>query len=58
MNEDQDEEISQEGAVDQRLKDTGTPDYKAAFDWEEAERIAFREEALSDQDARDSASDL
>ena len=58
MNEDHDEEVSQEGAVDQRLKDTGTPVYKAAFDSDEAERIAFREDALSDQDARDSACDL
>ena len=58
MNEDHDEEVSQEGAVDQRLKDTGTPDYKAAFDSGDAERIAFREDALSEQDARDSACDL
>ena len=58
MNEDHDEEVSQEGAVDQRLKDTGTPDYKAAFDSDEAERAAFREDALSEQDARDSVIDL
>ena len=58
MNEDHDEEVSQDGAVDQTLKDTGTPDYKAAFDSDEAERIAFREDALSEQDARDSACDL
>ena len=58
MNEDHDEEASQEGAVDQGLKDTGTPDYKTAFDSDEAERIAFREDALSEQDARDSACDL
>jgi hypothetical protein len=58
MDDDHDKEVSQEGAVDQRLKDTGTPDYKAAFDSDEAERIAFREDALSEQDARDSACDL
>jgi hypothetical protein len=58
MDEDHDEEVSQEDAVDQRLKDTGTPDYKAAFDSDEAERAAFREDALSEQDARDSACDL
>jgi hypothetical protein len=58
MDEDHDEEVGQEDAVDQRLKDTGTPDYKAAFDSDEAERAAFREDALSEQDARDSACDL
>ena len=58
MDDDHDKEVSQEGAVDQRLKDTGTPDYKATFDSDEAERIAFREDALSEQDARDSACDL
>ena len=57
MNEGQDEEVSQESAVDQRLKDTKKLDYQAAFDPDEAERIAFPEDALSDQDAHESASD-
>jgi hypothetical protein len=42
---------------DQRLQDTKKLDYQAAFDPDEAERIAFREDALSDQDARESAND-
>ena len=57
MNEDQGEEVSQDGVIHQRLQDTKTPDYEYAFDPEEAERIAFREDALSDQDARESAVD-
>ena len=58
MNKDQDEEVSQNGVIHQRLQDTKTPDYEVAFDPDEAERIAFREDALSDQDARDSVTDL
>ena len=54
MNEVQKEEVSQEGVI-HRLQDTKTPDYEAAFDRDEAERSAFREDALSDQDARESA---
>jgi hypothetical protein len=57
MNEDQDEEVSQDGVIHQRLQNTKTPDYQCAFDPEEAERIAFREDALSDKDARESAVD-
>ena len=58
MKEDQKEEVTQDGVIDQRLRDTKTPDYEAAFDPDEAERIAFREDALSDQDARESAIDF
>ena len=58
MNEDQKEEVSQDGVIGQRQRDTKTPDYEVAFDPDEAERIAFREDALSDQDARESASDF
>ena len=54
MNEVQKEEVSQEGVI-HSLQDTKTPDYEAAFDRDEAERSAFREDALSDQDARESA---
>jgi len=57
MNEDHDE-VSQDGVTDQRLQDTKTPDYEAAFHPDEAERIAFREDALSDEDARESAIDF
>jgi hypothetical protein len=54
MNEVQKEEVSREGVI-HRLQDTKTPDYEAVFDRDEAERSAFREDALSDQDARESA---
>jgi hypothetical protein len=57
MNEDWNEELSQDRVFDQRLQDTKKLDYQAVVDPDEAERIAFREDALSDQDARDSASD-
>ena len=58
MNEDQDEKVRPDGVTDPGLKDTKTPDYEVAFDPDEAERIAFREDALSDQDARESAIDF
>ena len=58
MNEDQDEEVSQDDVIDQKLQDAETPGYEVAFDPDEAERLAFCEDALSDQDARDSAIDL
>ena len=58
MNEDQDEEVSQDGLIDLGLQDTKTQGYEAAFDPNEAERMAFHEDALSDQDARDSVTDL
>ena len=58
MNEDQKEEVSQDGVIGQRQRDTKTPDYEVAFDPDEAERIAFVEDALSEQDARDSVIDL
>jgi hypothetical protein len=57
MNEDQDEEVSQDDVVGQKLRDAETPGNEIAFDPDEAERIAFHEDALSDQDARESAID-
>jgi hypothetical protein len=58
MNEDQDGEVRQDGVVDLGLEDTKTAGYEVAFDPDEAERIAFHEDTLSDQDARDSVTDL
>ena len=58
MSEDQDEEVRQDDVIHSRLQDTKTPDYEVAFDPDEAERIAFREDALSDQDACESAIDF
>ena len=58
MNEVRDEEVSQDDVIGQKLRDAETPGYEVAFDPDEAERIAFHEDALSDQDARDSVTDL
>ena len=58
MNENQDEEVSQDDVIGQKLRDAETSGYEVAFDPDEAERIAFHEDALSDQDARDSVIDL
>jgi len=58
MNEDQDEEASEHDMIGQKLRDGETPGYEVAFDPDETERIAFHEDALSDQDARDSVTDL
>jgi hypothetical protein len=52
------EQLTQDEVIDQKLRDAETPGYEVAFDPDEAERIAFREDALSDQDARDSVVDL
>jgi hypothetical protein len=52
------EQLTQDEVIDQKLRDAETPGYEVAFDPDEAERIAFREDAMSDQDARDSVVDL
>ena len=56
--ENQNRELTQDEVIDQKLHDAETPGYEVAFDPDEAERIAFREDAMSDQDARDSVVDL
>ena len=56
--ENQNKELTQDEVIDQKLRDAETPGYEVAFDPDEAERIAFREDAMSDQDARDSVVDL
>ena len=56
--ENQNRELTQDEVIDQKLRDAETPGYEVAFDPDEAERIAFREDAMSDQDARDSVVDL
>ena len=50
--------LTPEEIIDQKLRDAETPGYEVAFDPDEAERIAFREDALSDEDARESVEDL
>jgi hypothetical protein len=51
-------ELSQDEVIDQKLRDAETPGYEVAFDPDEAEKIAFHEDALSDEDARESVKDL
>ena len=51
-------ELSQDEAIDQKLRDAETPGYEVSFDPDEAEKIAFHEDALSDEDARESVKDL
>ena len=58
MNEDQNEDVSRHDMIGQKLRGAETPGYDVAFDPDEAERIAFKEEALSDEDARESIIDL
>jgi hypothetical protein len=58
MNENENEEIGQDGASGRRLQGMNAPENEVAFDPDEADRIAFHEDALSDRDARESAKDL
>ena len=51
-------ELSQAEVIDQKLRDAETPGYEVSFDPDEAEKIAFHEDALSDEDARESVEDL
>jgi hypothetical protein len=51
-------ELSQDEVIDQKLRDAETPGYEVSFDPDEAEKIAFHEDALSDEDARQSVEDL
>ena len=49
---------STEENIDRKLREAEIPGCEVEFDPDEAERIAFREDALSDQDARESVADL
>ena len=51
-------ELTQDEVIDQKLRDAETPGYELSFDTDEAEKIAFHEDALSDEDARESVEDL
>jgi hypothetical protein len=51
-------ELSPDEIIDQKLGDAETPGYEVSFDPDEAEKIAFHEDALSDEDARESVEDL
>ena len=58
MDEHQGEHTTIEENIDRKLREAEIPGCEVEFDPDEAERIAFREDALSDQDARESVVDL
>ena len=47
-----------EQRIDRKLREVEIPGCEVEFDPDEAERIAFKEDALSDEDARESIIDL
>ena len=47
-----------EQRIARKLQEAEIPGCEVEFDPDEAERIAFREDALSDEDARESVIDL
>jgi hypothetical protein len=47
-----------EETIERKLREAEIPGNEVEFDPNEAERIAFREDALSDDDARESVVDL
>ena len=58
MDEHQGENTTIEQNIDRKLREAEIPGCEVEFDPDEAQRIAFREDALSDQDARESVADL
>ena len=58
MDEHQGENTTIEENIDRKLREAEIPRCEVEFDPDEAERIAFREDALSDEDARESVADL
>jgi hypothetical protein len=51
-------ELTPEEIIDRKLLDAETPGYEVDFDPDEAAKLAFHEDALSDEDARESVVDL
>ena len=51
-------ELTPDEIIDQKLRDAETPGYEVSFDPDEAEKIAFHEDALSDEEARESVEHL
>ena len=58
MDTNQGENTALEESIERKLREAEIPGCEVEFDPDEAERIAFREDALSDQDARESVADL
>jgi hypothetical protein len=57
-NERKNREVTPEEIIEQKLREAEIPGHEVEFDPDEAGRIAFREDALSDKDARESIIDL
>jgi hypothetical protein len=57
-NERKNREVTPEEIIAQKLREAEIPGNEVEFDPHEAERIAFKEDALSDEDARDGVIDL
>jgi hypothetical protein len=57
-NERKNREVTPEEIIEQKLREAEIPGHEVEFDPDEADRIAFREDALSDKDARESIIDL
>jgi hypothetical protein len=57
-NQNEDGQLTTEERINQKLREAEMPGREVEFDPDEAERIAFREDALSDEDARESVADL
>ena len=58
MDKNQGENTALEESIERKLREAETPGCEVEFDPDEAERIAFKEDALSDEDARESIIDL
>ena len=58
MTNEKDRELTLEESIAQKLREAQIPGNEVEFDPDEAERIAFREDALSDKDAQESILDL
>jgi hypothetical protein len=58
INQEENREVTPEEIIEQKLREAEIPGCEVEFDPDEVERIAFHEDALSDDDARDSILDL
>ena len=58
MDTNQGENTALEESIERKLREAEIPGHEVEFDPDEAERIAFKEDALSDEDARESIIDL
>ena len=58
MDTNQVENTALEESIERKLREAEIPGCEVEFDPDEAELIAFKEDALSDEDARESIIDL